>query len=103
MVTFQWFQAFNARSDEHTILKLGVLTNRWLVIAIGISVLLQLAVVYVPFLQTAFQTVPLGIDAWGIIMLAGGALFLVEMIRKMLFPRLFSWGKWQPISRGSRD
>ena len=32
MVTFEWFRAFNARSDEHTIFKLGVFRNRWLII-----------------------------------------------------------------------
>jgi len=103
MVTFQWFQTFSARSDEHTVFALGVFRNRWLVAAIGISVVLQLAVVYIPVLQRAFGTVPIGLDMWGIALLAGGALFLVEEIRKVLFPRLFSLGKWQPVSRGDRD
>jgi hypothetical protein len=35
-----------------------------MVIAVGASLLLLLAVVYVPFLQVAFNTVPLGWDAW---------------------------------------
>ncbi|HEY41249.1 MAG TPA: HAD-IC family P-type ATPase, partial [Dehalococcoidia bacterium] len=30
MVTFQWFQAFNARSDEYTSFRLGFFRNRWL-------------------------------------------------------------------------
>jgi len=100
MVTFQWFQVLNARSDEHTILQLGVFRNRWLIGAIGVSVLLQLAVVYIPVFQTAFRTVPLGLDMWGIVVLAGVGLFLVEGARKMLFPRLFSLGKWRPLSAG---
>ena len=99
MVTFQWFQSFNARSDEHTIFQLGVLSNKWLIFAIGISILLQLMVVYIPVLQTAFGTVPIGIDRWGIVILAGGGLFLIEEIRKALFPGLFSLGKWQPVSK----
>jgi len=103
MVTFQWFQALNARSDEHTIFQLGVFRNRWLMVAIGISILLQLAVVYLPVFQTAFRTVPIGIDLWAIVILAGVALFLVEATRKMLFPGLFNLGKWQPVSRSNRD
>ena len=98
MVTFQWFQALNARSDEHTIFQLGVFRNRWLMVAIGISILLQLAVVYIPVFQTAFRTVPIGIDRWGIVILAGVALFFIEVIRKMLFPRLFNLGKWRPVA-----
>jgi len=99
MVAFQWFQAFNARSDEQSVLKLGLFRNRWLVVSIIIAVLLQLAVVYLPAMQTAFRTVPLGIDMWGITILAGGGLFLVVEARKVLFPKLFNLGKWQPVSR----
>lgn len=97
MVAFEWFRAFNARSDERTVFALGLLRNRWLVGAISIAVMLQMAVVYVPFLQTAFRTVPLGINRWGIALLAGGSLFVLEETRKALFPRLFTLGKWQPV------
>jgi Ca2+-transporting ATPase len=99
MVTFQWFQAFNARSDEYSVFRLGFFRNRWLVVSIAIAVMLQLAVVYIPAMQTAFRTVPLGMDMWGIVLLAAGSLFVVETIRMILFPRLFNLGKWQPLSR----
>jgi len=101
MVTFQWFQAFSARSDEYTAFRLGFFRNYWLVISILIAIALQLAVVYIPAMQTAFRTVPLSIDMWGIALLAGGSLFVIETARKLLFPRLFNLGKWQPVSRGS--
>ncbi len=97
MVTFEWFRAFNARSDERTVFKLGIFRNRWLVGAVSLAIVLQLAVVYVPFLQKAFRTVPMGIDRWGIAILAGGSLFIIEETRKALFPRLFSLGKWRPV------
>jgi Ca2+-transporting ATPase len=101
MVAFEWFRAFNARSDEHTVFKLGIFRNRWLVMAVAAAVGLQLAVVYLPFMQAAFSTVPLGIDKWGIALLAGGSLFVIEETRKALFPRLFSLGKWQPAGKVS--
>ena len=97
MVSFEWFKAFYARSDEHTIFKLGVFRNRWLLMSITVAVFLQLAVVYLPFLQVAFSTVPLGIDMWAIAILAGGSLFVIEETRKALFPRLFTLGKWRPV------
>jgi Ca2+-transporting ATPase len=97
MVTFEWFRAFNARSDEFTVFKLGVFRNRWLVGAVSLAIILQLSVVYVPFLQKAFRTVPIGIDKWGIAVLAGGSLFIIEETRKVLFPRLFTLGKWRPV------
>jgi Ca2+-transporting ATPase len=96
-VTFEWFRAFNARSDEKSVFKLGLFKNRWLVGSISLAVLLQLAVIYVPFLQTAFRTVPLSLERWGVILLSGGSLFIIEEVRKLLFPKLFSRGKWQPV------
>ncbi|MFH1003605.1 MAG: HAD-IC family P-type ATPase [Chloroflexota bacterium] len=99
MVCFEWFRAFNARSDEHTVFSIGVFRNRWLLAAIATAVTLQLGVIYLPFLQAAFGTVPLSLGEWGIALMAGGALFAVEETRKVLFPRLFSLGKWQPLNR----
>lgn len=63
LVLFQLFNAFNARSDETSALK-GLFTNRWLWGAIGLSLLLQVAVVYVPFLQAAFSTESLSSGDW---------------------------------------
>ena len=99
MVAFEWFRAFNARSDERTVFKLGIFRNRWLVMAIFVAIMLQLAVVYLPSLQIAFGTVPLGIDKWVIVISAGAALFIIEETRKALFPRLFSLGKWGPVQK----
>jgi Ca2+-transporting ATPase len=94
LAAFEWFMVFSARSDEHNIFKLGILRNRPLIISISIAVLLQLAVVYVPFLQTAFHTVPLGWQDWVIIIAAASGLFLAEEVRKIFLPKLFSAGKW---------
>ena len=96
MVIFEWFRAFNARSDEYSVFKLGFFKNRWLILSISAAVLMQLAVIYLPPFQQAFQTVSLSIDRWGIIVLAGGSLFAIEELRKIFFPKLFSRGKWQP-------
>ncbi len=101
LVTFEWFKAFVSRSDEINVFKLGIFRNRWLVASISVAVLLQMAVIYVPFLQDAFQTVPLGIDKWGIALLAGGSLFIVEELRKFFFPKLFSRGKWEPVGKNA--
>jgi len=101
LVSFEWFRAFNARTDEYTVFKLGILRNRWLVISILVAIMLQLAVVYLPFFQVVFNTVPLAIDKWGIAILAGGSLFIIEETRKILFPKLFSLGKWRPLGKAT--
>jgi Ca2+-transporting ATPase len=99
MVVFQWFQAINARSDELSVFKLGLFRNRMLIYSLCISVLLQLAVIYIPVLQVAFRTKALNLQEWGIIILAGASLFVLEEIRKWFSPKLFSLGKWRPVGK----
>jgi Ca2+-transporting ATPase len=103
LVTFEWFRAFNARSDELTVFKIGVFRNKWLALSVSAAVLLQMAVIYVPFLQEAFRTVPLSLSEWGIVISAGGSLFIAEEARKYFFPRLFSRGKWQPAGKKGEE
>jgi magnesium-transporting ATPase (P-type) len=59
----QLFNVFNARSDRRSSLH-GVFTNHWLWLAIATSVVLQTAVIYLPFMQQAFSTVSLGLGDW---------------------------------------
>ncbi len=63
LVLFQLFNAFNARSDERSSL-IGLFRNRWLWGAIGVSLFLQAAVIYVPVLQEAFSTEGLSTGDW---------------------------------------
>jgi Ca2+-transporting ATPase len=96
LVAFRWFSALNARSDRQSLFSLGIWGNRYLVAAIALSALLQIAVIYVPFLQVGFHTVPLGLVDWGWILLFSLPLFAVEEIRKRLAPDLFNAGKFGP-------
>jgi Ca2+-transporting ATPase len=57
-------RAFTARSENYPILKIGVFTNRSMNWAVISSVVLLLAVVYTPFLNQIFNTVPLGLAQW---------------------------------------
>ena len=97
MVAFEWFMAFSARSDEHTVFRLGFFRNKVLIGSISLAILLQLAVIYLPVLQTAFKTYPLSWVDWGIILSASIGLFLLEELRIVFFPRLYSWGKYKPM------
>ena len=57
-------RAFTARSEYHSVFSIGVFSNRWMVWAVGVSFLLVLLVVYVPFLRPFFDTVPLTGGDW---------------------------------------
>jgi Ca2+-transporting ATPase len=98
IVAFEWLVAFNARSDEITIFRLGVFKNRWVVGAVFTGLALQLMVVYIPFFHDPFDTVSLKFFEWGIVLIPGVSIFLIETCRKLLAPKLFSLGKWKPLT-----
>ena len=57
-------RAFTARSEHHSVFSIGVFSNRAMLWAVGVSFLLVLMVVYVPFLRPFFDTVPLTARDW---------------------------------------
>ena len=61
-------RAYTARSERYPLLRIGVFTNKWMNIAVLVSLALLLAVVYVPFLNGVFDTVPLGWTEWRLVM-----------------------------------
>jgi len=57
-------RAFTARSEYFPLLKIGIFKNKWMNIAVTTSALLVLMVVYVPFFNGIFDTLPLGWVQW---------------------------------------
>ncbi len=83
LVLAQLFNCFNARSDIVSATRHWA-ANPWLLIAIAGSAGLQLLVVYLPSLQSAFSTAPLSIGDWlGAAALASSVLWVSEL-RKLL-------------------
>jgi Ca2+-transporting ATPase len=83
----QLFHAFNCRSMTESLFRIGVFTNKSLVLATGFSFLLQMSVVYLPFLQRVFKTEPLGLFDWLLVVLISSfplwAMELFKGVRKM--------------------
>lgn len=82
LVMFEMFNAFNARSEKHSIFKVGPFRNRWLILAVVCSVLLQVAVIYSPLLQPIFGATPLGLVDWVAIVLMGSTAVIGGEIGK---------------------
>lgn len=57
-------RAYTARSEYYPILKIGIFGNKFMNYAVGASLILILLVLYVPFLNDVFKTVPLGWSEW---------------------------------------
>jgi magnesium-transporting ATPase (P-type) len=83
LVFCQLFNVFNSRSDYSSAFS-HLFTNRLLWGAVAISVLLQIAVVYVPFLNVAFDTAPMTLAEWGICVAMASMVLWVEELKKLL-------------------
>ena len=55
----QMGNALAIRSNTDSIFKIGFFSNRMMLLAVAVTFLLQLALIYVPFLQNIFKTVAL--------------------------------------------
>jgi len=71
--------SLGCRSERYTLPQLRVLSNPWLLGAIAVSVLAQLAIMTVPFLQPLFKVVPVAFG-WEWPMMAALALTPVTVI-----------------------
>lgn len=65
----------------------SIFSNPLIIAAVALSFLMQLFIVYTPFLQSVFKTVPLSTREWGIIL----AITIVVWILCDLINRLFKW------------
>lgn len=74
----QVFQALALRSSAHS--PFAVSTNPLMVIVVISSVLLQLAVIYLPFMKTFFRLVPLSLENLLISVAAGSIVFFIIYI-----------------------
>ncbi len=83
LVLAQLFNCFNSRSERGSAFT-GLFTNRWLWGAIAISVALQVAVVYVPFLNDAFGTTGLTVNDWVVCAAAASSVLWLDELKKLI-------------------
>jgi Ca2+-transporting ATPase len=83
LMLFQMFNVFNARSDTHSAFY-ELFHNIWLWGAVALSLLLQAAVIYVPFLQRAFDTVALRGSDWLVCILVASSVLWVRELSKVV-------------------
>jgi Ca2+-transporting ATPase len=81
LMMFQLFNVYNCRSTWRSALS-GFFDNKWLIAAVALSLGTHVLVIYVPFLQTAFHTVPLSWFDWTIATAIAGTLLLgMELVK----------------------
>jgi hydroxymethylpyrimidine pyrophosphatase-like HAD family hydrolase len=82
LAVFQWFNVWNCRSETKSIFNKDMFSNKFLVYGTIAAVLLQLAAVYNPFMQSLLGTTALTIQEWEFIILMASSIIIVEEARK---------------------
>ena len=82
IIVIEWFNVMNFRTLRTPVTVVGLLTNRWMLLAIAVTAVLQVCALYVPFLQKALHTVPLTWQQWGLIAVVALPIFVAcELIK----------------------
>ena len=87
LVIAQLFNCLCARSDRESAFR-HLFTNSLLWAAIALSVVLQVAVVQLPFLNRAFDTTPLSSSDWLICIALASLVLWFDEVRKLVLRRL---------------
>jgi len=88
LILVQFFNSFNCRSLDYSLFKLGLFTNRWLLLAIGWECVMLGIVVYLPILQGPFNTYALTLVDWMIAIISASSIFIVAEIYKFINSRI---------------
>ncbi|AYE33405.1 calcium-translocating P-type ATPase, SERCA-type [Clostridium septicum] len=80
LVMSQLLHVFECRSERHSIFEIKLFTNPYLVGACTISTLMVCSILYIPFLSSIFNTVPLMFNHWTIVLFYSGVIFLINSV-----------------------
>lgn len=83
LAIFQWFRAWEAKSNDKSLFKMNLTDNKFLIGSTLIIIFLQLNAIYNPVLQTILKTTPLGLKDWVLIIFVASSIIIFEELRKI--------------------
>ncbi|MFK5925476.1 MAG: HAD-IC family P-type ATPase [Desulfuromusa sp.] len=89
IIVLEKMNVFNFRSLRAPMSVIGIFSNLWVLGAWILTIGLQICAVYVPFLQRALHTVPLGWKEWGLIIVIALPVFILT--------ELYKWYRWHKV------
>jgi len=84
LVVIEMFNALNALSEDSSLITIGFWANPWLLIAISTSILLHCVILYVPFFEQIFNTVPLNWNDWLLVLRFSFPVLLIDEVLKFV-------------------
>lgn len=88
LVIFQMWNCLNCRSEDRSLFKAGIFSNPYIFGAIAVSILLQCILLYLPYLEGMFKTVPLSVYDWLIIVAVSSSTLILVEARKFISSKL---------------
>jgi potassium/sodium efflux P-type ATPase len=83
IVVSQVFNGFAVRTVNVSVFRIGLFSNRFLIMGEAIGIGIMSAISYVPFMQRLFGTGPLRPGDWALLTAFGAVLFFAEELRKL--------------------
>ena len=87
IVAGQVANGFACRTERESVFRVGLLTNRFLLIGQAFAIGIICVISYVPFAQDIFKTGPLTVTDWIYLVISAVVLFFAEEARKWLLRR----------------
>lgn len=99
IVIFELVRLLIIRADHNT----PLFSNGWLIVAVGVSLLLQIAIVYIPFLANLFEVKNIDLFDWVYMLVGSVILWLVfELIRRLIDKLPFLDEKFETLTANSQ-
>ena len=89
MVLFQVFYLIECRSLKYSAANIGLFSNLSIYLGIAIVLLFQTSFVYLPFMNHAFKSSPLLIDAWGLSASVAFSILIIISFEKWVRRKYF--------------
>ena len=83
IVLCQVGMVFACRSERASAFKVGFLTNRMVLIGVGVELTLLCALMYVPFLREVFGMAPLGLKEWALLIVIPFVVLAITEAQKV--------------------
>jgi cation-transporting ATPase F len=83
-VVVEAFYLFSCRSLTRSVWRIGMFSNRWIIVGVTVQAIGQLAITYLPAMNTIFGTAPIGGNVWLRILAVAVAASLVVAVDKRL-------------------
>lgn len=88
LILSELFRAFAARSERISVFKLGLFSNKMMNASVGVSILLLLAVIYIPGVNGIFDNVMISPLSWLVIIPLSFVPFILNEVVKAIKNRL---------------